>query len=685
MKMRSWSRIVLVVAFGVTLFATTFRDAEVQAVNSIRAVDISVGGEGARGYGCAILLSHEVLCWGNNAPVSGIIPGIDDAVVVSAGVEHTCVALRTGRVKCWGSNRNGQLGNGTQNSSTSPVTVIGVGGSGALSNIVEVAASAKYDFTCALSSAGNVMCWGFNSHGGIGNPSVSTYTSTATPVNVLELSTNNPLTGVKTIAVGSYATCAVKTSGAAFCWGDNGLGQLGNPRQGSTNAAVPVSGVGGTGDLTDATQIALGDAMGCARRSNGAVACWGMNQVGDGTGNGSGSPVAVIGVSSAIQVSTAQENACVLAVNGDVKCWGNWHGSGGSLASQQVFSSTDSPSGAPILTNARKLASGGGWPQKYCAILNDDTVRCWGANPSGELGVDSNLTPYSNVPIEPQQSFVMGAVTTSSMITTTTPTTVPTSTTTSTTPNTATTTSVPKTAVNATSPVTATESSSGSVPTTSAQGQKTIARVTSPALAPTSTVLATTTTPTTVPKEEGPSPAKVETGQGSFFRNGLIQELAVTRVANQVVMSTGQQKVILRILDSNEERLPLDKNGDIDLANSAYIDFDLRGFTPDDVVSIWMFSTATKLGESTVGSGGNATGRFSLPSKVENGAHRLVVSVGSSPESASVFTLGVIVSGESKRATLTRVLIVVPIALAIVIGLLVPGQMRRRLRRKTAL
>ena len=81
-----------------------------QAVNRIQATSISVGGETSLGYGCALLVSGQVLCWGDGAPVAGIVPGINTAVNIAAGKWHTCAALQNGNVKCWGSNEYGQLG-----------------------------------------------------------------------------------------------------------------------------------------------------------------------------------------------------------------------------------------------------------------------------------------------------------------------------------------------------------------------------------------------------------------------------------------------------------------------------------------------------------------------------------------------------------------------------------------------
>jgi hypothetical protein len=655
-------------------FVDTTDSTEVKAVNSVQALDIAVGGETSRGYGCVILVSHEILCWGDNAPISGIVPGINNAIDVSAGVGHTCAVLRDGTLKCWGANGSGQLGDGTQITRSSPVAVRSVGGTGTLSNIVEVFASAKRDITCALSSAGRVMCWGNNSHGAIGNSSVGFGTSVSSPVFVEELSSGNPITDVKTIAVGTYATCAIKISGATFCWGDNGLGQLGSPSNGSTNAAVPVAGVGGTGTLSDATQVALGDAMGCARRSNGLVACWGMNYLGTGSSGGSSSPVTVSGITNAVQVATAEENACVLLATGAVTCWGNWHGNGGSGATQQVFPASVSP-GAPILTNARKLATGGGWPQKYCAILNDDTVRCWGANDSGSLGVSSGSVPYSNVPVEPQQTFSMGPVTTSTTTTTTT--------TTSSTSTTSTT--VAPAVSSSTVPSVNAGGSSAATPSTVAQGQKFVPRVVPTTVPVVPPVVATTTTvPADVVSEDAPEPAEVSGGEGVLVKNGKSQQVEVTRESNQVVMRAGQQSATISVLDADEKIVSLNEDGTIDISDAEFVEVKLAGFTPGDSYSVWMFSTATKLGESQVGSDGAVTGRFELPFDIDAGSHRLVVEVGIQSDDVSRFTLGVTHSGQNDSGIVSRILIGVPIALAVFFGLLIPNQIRRRRRQRLA-
>lgn len=274
----------------------------------------------AAGYGahtCLVSTSGGVKCWGGSRVIDGTendqwapvdIPGLSSNVaMIAAGGSHTCVLMTSGGVKCWGYNANGQLGNGTVSEEWQPIVNV----SGLGSGITQLAT--KRHHTCALTTAGAVMCWGGNATGELGN---GTNEDQPIPVTVHGLSSS-----VAAIAVGGYHTCALTKAGGVYCWGYNRYGQLGDGTTVDRNTPVAVSGLS-----HDVVALAAGANHSCAIMTAGSVHCWGYNgfgQLGDGTTENRTTPVNVKGLaSSASAVAAGGVHTCAVVTDG-VQCWGD--------------------------------------------------------------------------------------------------------------------------------------------------------------------------------------------------------------------------------------------------------------------------------------------------------------------------------------------------------------------------
>jgi len=204
-------------------------------------------------------------------------------------------------------------------------------------------------------------------------------------------------------------------------------------------------------------------------------------------------------------------------------------------------------------------------------------------------------------------------------------------------------------------------------------------------IAPTrATVRVTTTTVATIAATTlagPPSASKVGAGQTAVQVGGVATDAVVTRQANRMVVNAGLFSATLSGVDKAGRTLELDRNGNVHLSFDDVIKVSVGGFEPKSVVEVWLFSTPTQLGSAVVGTDGTMNGTYGLPFGIKDGIHRVVVAVKLAKGKPTTFTLGILVGNISKTSTLTRVLIAIPITLAISFGFLLPTQLRRRRRR----
>ncbi|MGW5423441.1 RCC1 domain-containing protein [Streptomyces sp. NPDC003943] len=275
---------------------------------------------------------------GQTAPCTSFLTGVS---AVAAGFHYT-LALRTnGTVVAWGANGVGQLGNGTNTSSSVPVVV---------SDILNVASIAAGDSSSlAAMTDGTVRSWGLNSHGQLGD---GTNVNRNVPVYVCASGATSPcgsvLSGVTALAGGGTHSLARRTDSTVVAWGANSAGQLGNGSNTDSSTPVQVSG------LTGVTSVGAGYAHSLAAKSDGTVRSWGANdrgQLGDGTDVDKNAPA---------QVCAPGKTAPCTA----------------------------------FLTGIATVSGGFG---HSVALRTDGTVRSWGANGLGQLG--DGTTASSTVPV----------------------------------------------------------------------------------------------------------------------------------------------------------------------------------------------------------------------------------------------------------------------------------------------
>jgi alpha-tubulin suppressor-like RCC1 family protein len=289
-----------------------------------------------------------------------------------SGAAHMCLLKRsTGAAYCWGDNSRGSLGNGTTTNALSPVAVAG----GLSFTSISVGGAATPDTTCGLIAGGAAYCWGDNYRGELGD---GTTTNASVPV---------PVSGGLTfsqITTGIYASCGLTAAGAAYCWGANDRGWLGNGTTTPSLVPVPVSG----GLAFKQIMLMGGGEHICGLTTSGAAYCWGWvgyGALGNGAQTDSWVPGPVSGGYTFTSITGGWQSTCGLTTSGAAYCWGmNDYGQLGN----------NSPDGPVPVAVAGGLTFTSITAGRFhaCGITTGGAAYCWGGQLHSVLGNGTTTT-----------------------------------------------------------------------------------------------------------------------------------------------------------------------------------------------------------------------------------------------------------------------------------------------------
>jgi alpha-tubulin suppressor-like RCC1 family protein len=315
-------------------------------------------------------------------------PSPAKAGLIDGGINHACALDSEGAVWCWGDNSSGQLGIGAGTEALAfPVRI------NPMTNFDSrklVSISTGYFHSCALDSKGEAWCWGENGDGQLG---IGNNTDQFIPQKVSMLNVTSQR--VVSIAAGSAHTCAIDADGNGFCWGSDDFGALGdNAVLSYKNVPTPVAMPAGA----EFVALSAGFESTCALGASKAW-CWGSNVTGDlgiGNSNLTSTPTPLpIALPPGIQfrsVSSRQHQACALDSDGKAWCWGKFDGD------TPVSVSMDS---LPPGTKFAQISLGN---THICALDSVGVAWCWGNDYSGQLGNDNireHKTVPTRVPLDP--------------------------------------------------------------------------------------------------------------------------------------------------------------------------------------------------------------------------------------------------------------------------------------------
>ena len=373
-------------------------------------------------------------------------PTSASAGYMATGHHHSC-ALHLSAVRCWGFGGDGQLGYGNTRSIGDDEAPASAGTVDLGPGRSAIAVSAGNVHTCALLDNGTVRCWGFGANGRLGYGNTERIGDNETPGSVGPVDLG-PGRTAKAISAGDGHTCAILDDNTVRCWGYGFDGRLGYNNTDSIGDDETPGSVGpiNFGAGLTAKAISAGNAHTCAVLSDDTVRCWGFSGAGrlgyaelkclpvttvgrtcpadvgrgcwnigavctpdpDAPATDNMGPVDLGPGRTAKAISAGQFHTCALLDDDTVRCWGTAGSGRLGYASPESIGDNETPgSVGPVDLGpgrtARAITAGG---DHTCALLEDGSTRCWGFGAFGQLGyarsdsVGDDETPAAAGPVD---------------------------------------------------------------------------------------------------------------------------------------------------------------------------------------------------------------------------------------------------------------------------------------------
>jgi alpha-tubulin suppressor-like RCC1 family protein len=309
--------------------------------------------------------------------------GVVGPTAIAAGDSHALALFASGAVMAWGSNQQGQIGDGSSGTNVpTPKTIA------SLTNITAVGGGSDHSLAVRNDALHDhtVWTWGLNNYGQLGNGGIVSPNPTPTEIP--------GFSGAAAVGGGLSHSIALKLDGSVWTWGDNSFAQLGR----GTISTTPVPTPGAVTGISGAVAVAAGTLHNVVLLADGTVRCWGegtQGSLGDGLSTTNVSPVVVKGLSGVVAVGAGGSFSAALKSDGTVWTWG-YNGAG------QLGAPVGTASSVPVqvsgLTGVSSMSVG---PYHVATCLTNGTVVSWGSNFGNVLGVPAVTQSVTPVVVGP--------------------------------------------------------------------------------------------------------------------------------------------------------------------------------------------------------------------------------------------------------------------------------------------